>query len=84
MINDEEDAEYNRPSTSNSDNEHLKRKHASNSKIDKDKNQDIRFQSSEMYEIWQPATPFGLANETLDDTIEETKQTGSRLSQIHN
>ena len=67
MINDEEDAENNRPS--NSENKHLRRKHASNNEIDKDKNQDNRFQSSEMYELRQPSTLFGAANETLDDTI---------------
>ena len=69
MINDEEDAGNNRPSTSISENKDLRRKHASNNEIDKDKNQDNRFQSSEMYEPRQPSTPFGVANETLEDTI---------------
>ena len=62
-----EDAENNRPSTSNSENRHLRRKHASNNEIDRD--QDNRFQSSEMHELRQPTTPFGLVNETLNDTI---------------
>ena len=71
LINDEEDDENNRASTSNSENKHFRRKHASasNNEIDKDKNQDNRFQSSEMYELRQPSTPLGVANETLDDTI---------------
>ena len=69
LINDEDDAENNRPSTSNSENKHLRRKHASNIEIDKHKNQDNRFQLSEMYELRQPSTTFGVANETLEDTI---------------
>ena len=40
----------NRPSTSNSENRCLRRKHASNNEIDNDKNQDNRFQSSEIQE----------------------------------
>ena len=69
LANDEEDAEGNGPSTSNSENKHLRRKHASNNEIDKYRNQDNRFQFSEMYELRQPSTPFGVANETLHDTI---------------
>ena len=69
MANDEEDADDKKPSTSNPENKHLRRKHASNNEIDKDRNQDIRFQSSEMYELRQPPTFFGVANETLDNTI---------------
>ena len=69
LTNDEEDAEDNRPSTSNSENKHLRRRHASNDEFDIDRNQDNRFQSSEMYELRQPSTPSGAANETLDDTI---------------
>ena len=63
----DEGAENNRPSTSNSENRHLRKKHASNNEIDRD--QDNRFQSSEMHELRQPTTPFGLVNETLNDTI---------------
>ena len=76
LINDEEDAENKRPSTSNSENKHLRRKHASNNEIEKDKNLDNRFQLSEMYELRQPSTPFGVANETLEDTnkMEENRQ----------
>ena len=40
----------NRLSTSNSENRCLRRKHASNNEIDNDKNQDNRFQSSEIQE----------------------------------
>ena len=72
LANDEEDAEDNRPSTSNPEKRHLRRKHASNNEIDKDKNQDNLFQSSEMYELHelrQTPTSFGVANETLDDKI---------------
>ena len=63
----DEDVENNRPSTSNSENRHLRRKHASNNEINRD--QDNRFQSSEMHELRQRTTPFGLVNETLNDTI---------------
>ena len=63
LVNDEEDAENNRPGTSNSEKKHLRRKHASNNEIDKDKNQDNCFQLSEMYELRQPSTPFEVANE---------------------
>ena len=69
LVNDEEGPENNRPSTSNSEKKLVRRKHASNNEIDKDKNQDNRFHSYEMYELRQPSTPFGVANETLDDTI---------------
>ena len=69
LVIDEEDAENNRPSTSNSGNKFFRRKHASNNEYDKDKNQDNRFQSSETYELRQPSTLFGVAIETLDDTI---------------
>ena len=69
LVNGEEDAENNRPSTSNSENKFLRRKHASNNEIDKDTHQDSPFQFSEMYELKQPSTPFGVANGTLDDTI---------------
>ena len=69
LANDEEDVEDNGPSTSNPENKHLRRKHASNNEIDIDRNQDNRFQSSKMYELRQPRTSFGVANETLDDTI---------------
>ena len=68
LANDEEDVEDNGPSTSNPD-KNLRRKHASNNEIDIDRNQDNRFQSSKMYELGQPRTSFGVANETLDDTI---------------
>ena len=68
-VDDEEDAEEDRPSTSNSGNKHLRRKHASNNEINNDKIQDNRFQSSEMHELRQPSTLFGIANVTLDDTI---------------
>ena len=64
LADDEEDAEDNRPSTSNLENKHLRRKHALNNEIDKDRNQDNRFQSSEMHELRQLSTSFGVANET--------------------
>ena len=67
VADDDEGAENKRPSTSNSENRHLRKKHASNNEIDRD--QDNRFQSSEMHELRQPTTPFGLVNETLNDTI---------------
>ena len=51
LVDDEEDAEDNRPSTSISENRYLRKKHASNNEIDKNRNQDDRFQSSEMHEL---------------------------------
>ena len=59
LVNDGEDAEDNRPSTSKSENRLLRRKHASNNEIDKDKNTDNRGRSSELYELRQLSTPFG-------------------------
>ena len=81
LANDEEDAEDSRPSTSNPEKRHLRRKHASNNEIDKDRNQDNRLQSSEMYELRQPPTSFGVANVTLDDTIpiNENRQEASSM-----
>ena len=69
LVDDEEDVEDNRPSTSNSENRFLRKKHASSNGTNKNRNQDNRFQSSEMHELRQPSTPFGIANVTLDDTI---------------
>ena len=46
----------------------LQENHASNTEVDKAKDQDKCFQSSELYELRQPSTLFGIANETLDDT----------------
>ena len=76
LVDDEEDAEDNRTSTSKSENRYLRKKHASHNGIDKNENQDNRFQSSEMHELRQPSTPFGIANVTLDDTsiINENRQ----------
>ena len=78
LVDNEEDAENNRPVTSNSENEHLRRKHASDKVIDKDRNQHNHFQSSEMYELGQPTTPSGDLNETLNDTYirNENRQAG--------
>ena len=69
LVNGEEDAEDNRHSTSNSQNRYLRIKHASINEIDKDRDHDNRFQSSEMHELRQPSTPFAVANVTLDDTM---------------
>ena len=76
LVNDGEDAEKNRPSVSNSEKRLPRRKHASNNEIDQDKNQDNCFQSSELYELRLPSSPFGVANETSDDTmiINENRQ----------
>ena len=57
------------PSTSNSENRYLRKKHASNNETDKNRNQDNHFQSSEMHESRQSSSPFGVASVTLDDTI---------------
>ena len=69
IVSDYEDAENNRPSPSNLENRTLRKKHASNIAIDKDKNQDDRFESLEMNELRQPYTPLGVVNETLDETV---------------
>ena len=69
LANDEEDAENNRPGPSNSKNRSLRNNHASNTTLDRDKNQDDRFYPSEMSDLRQPYTPLGIANETLDETI---------------
>ena len=69
LVDDEEDAENNRPSTTNSENKYLRRKHALNNEMDKDRNQGNRSQSSEMYKLRQPTSVFGVANEIFDDTI---------------
>ena len=49
LVDVEEDVEDDRPGTSNSGNKHLRRKHASNNEINRNKNQDNHFQSSEMH-----------------------------------
>ena len=59
---DEEDA-------SNSENNLPRRKHASNTKFDKNKSQDNYFQSSNMHEVRQLSTPLGVVNEKLDETV---------------
>ena len=66
---DEEDVERSQPGPSNSKNRSLRNKHASNTTLDRDKNQDDRFYPSEMSELRQPYIPLGIANETLDETI---------------
>ena len=69
IISDKEDAENDRPGPSNLQNRTLRNKHASNIPLDKDKNQDDRFQLSEMRELRQPYTPLGVMKETLAETI---------------
>ena len=85
LVDDEEDAEDNRPCTSNSENRYLRKKHASNNETDKNRNQDNCFQSSEMHDLRKPSTPFGVANVTLDDTIiinESRQEAGYHNSNI--
>ena len=69
VITDEEDAENNQPGPSNSKNKDLRNKHASNTTLDKNKNQDDRFYPSEMGELRQPYTPLGITEDTLDESI---------------
>ena len=69
VITDEEDAENNQPGPSNSKNKGLRNKHASNTALDKNKNQDDRFYPSEMSELRQPYTPLGITENTLDESI---------------
>ena len=60
ITTDEEDVERSQPGHSNSKNRSLRNKHASNTTIDRDKNQDDRFYPSEMSELRQPYTPLGI------------------------
>ena len=69
VLTDEEDAENNQPGPSNSKNKGLRNKHASNTALDKNKNQDDRFYPSEMSELRQPYTPLGITENTLDESI---------------
>ena len=69
ITTDEEDVERSQPGPSNSKNRSLRNRHASNTTIDRDKNQDDWFYPSEMSELRQPYTSLGIANETLDETI---------------
>ena len=64
----EVDAENNRCGPFNPEIKLLSRKHASNTEIDKDESQDNPSESSEINEPRQPSTPFGVVNETLNDT----------------
>ena len=57
------------PGPSSSGNKHLKKKHASNIKNNKNRIQGNHFLSSDMDELRQPTTPLGVVNETLDETI---------------
>ena len=69
VITDEEDAENNQPGPSNSKNKGLRNKHASNTTLDKNKNQDDRSYPSEMGELGQPYTPLRITEDTLDESI---------------
>ena len=64
ITTDEEEVERSQPGPSNSKNRYLRNKHASNTTIDRYKNQDDRFHPSEMSELRQPYTPLGITNET--------------------
>ena len=57
LTSDEDDAENNMPVPSSTENERLRKQHASKTEIDKDKRKDNHFQSSEMNELRQPSTP---------------------------
>ena len=67
VLTDEEESRQ--PGPSNSKGKGLWSKHVSNNETDKNRNQNNRFQSSDMHELRQPSTPFGVANVALDDTI---------------
>ena len=69
ITTDEEDVESRQPGPSNSRNKGLRSKHASNTTIERHRDKDGWFYPSEMGELRQPYTPFGIANETLDETI---------------
>ena len=76
VTTDEEDVESRQPGPSNSRNKGLTSKHASNTTIERDRDQDDWFYPSGMGELRQPYTPFEIANETLDETtiIDENRQ----------
>ena len=57
------------PGPSDLGNKHLKKKHASNTKNNKNRTQDNHFPSSDMDELRLPTTPLGVVNDTLDETI---------------
>ena len=89
IATDEEDVERSQPGPSKSTNRSLRNRHASNTTIDRDKNQDDWFYPSEMSELRQPYTPLGIANETSDETIliNENRQENAdhhTCYQIHN
>ena len=69
VTTDQEDVERRQPGPSNSKGKGLWSKQVSNNETDKNRNQDNRFQSSDMHELRQPSTRFGVANVSLDDTI---------------
>ena len=69
ITTDEKDAENSQQGPPISKNKGLRNKRASNTTIDRDKNQDYRLYPSEMSELRQPCTPLGIANGTLDETV---------------
>ena len=81
---DEEDVDSRQPGPSNSKGKGLRSKHASNTTIERDRDQDDRFYPSEMSELKQPYTPLGIANETLDETItiNENRQEADHHRQV--
>ena len=65
ITTDEEDVESRQPDPSNSKGKGLRSKHASNTTMERNRDQDGRFYPSEMSELRQPYTPLGIANKTL-------------------
>ena len=68
VTTDKQEVESKQPGLSNSKGKGLRRKHASNTAIERVRDQDDQFYSSEMSELRQPYTSQGISNETLDET----------------
>ena len=69
LTTEKKDAESNQPGPHNSKYKSLRSKHASNTTIDRDQNQDDRFSPTEMSEVGQPYSPLRFTNEFLNETI---------------
>ena len=69
VTTDKEDVESRQLGPSNSKSKGLRNKHASNTTIERDRDQDDRFYPSEMSELRQPYTLLGITNEILYETI---------------
>ena len=74
MANDEEDAEDNRPSTSNPEKKHLRRKHAPNNKTEKEPQNPIASQLQET-QTEHPNQQYTTTTQTDNKTMSELTKT---------